>query len=260
MSKKSDINNEAQSTNVMPTVKDSKTNTDTKTETKEIKKRRTLDDGSKREDSYIDKESIDASNKAIFDSINSYRKEDMTADEYWERIFYVHLKTKELYILAEEYGSELKTFYLPINSLKDAYENVIHVCANDYMVRNGIATSNDAYVKDNLRKALASECKAFFDTADFLSILLRKKIAECLNGFTYPQIASVWDDYNTVRLELIQINQEISEIRNRKSDTHDFYIDADVEKYYFETKNLLDWYIFIEEKVYPKLEQRFNDI
>lgn len=128
------------------------------------------------------------------------------------------------------------------------------------MVRNGIATSNDAYVKDNLRKALASECKAFFDTADFLSILLRKKIAECLNGFTYPQIASVWDDYNTVRLELIQINQEISEIRNRKSDTHDFYIDADVEKYYFETKNLLDWYIFIEEKVYPKLEQRFNDI
>ena len=60
MSKKSDINNEAQSTNVMPTVKDSKTNTDTKTETKEIKKRRTLDDGSKREDSYIDKESIDA--------------------------------------------------------------------------------------------------------------------------------------------------------------------------------------------------------
>ena len=184
----------------------------------------------------------------------------MTENEYWERIFYVHLKTKELYILAEEYGSELQTFFLPINSLKNAYENIIHVCANDYMARIGNSDSNPKYVLDNLRVALGHECKAFFDTADFLSILLRKKIAECLNGFTYPQIASVWDDYNTVRLQLIQINQEISEIRNRKSDTNDYYIDEDVEKYYFETKNLLDWYIFVEEKVYPKLEQRFNDI
>lgn len=134
------------------------------------------------------------------------------------------------------------------------------MCANDYMARIGNSDSNPKYVLDNLRAALGHECKAFFDTADFLSILLRKKIAECLNGFTYPQIASVWDDYNTVRLQLIQINQEISEIRNRKSDTNDYYIDEDVEKYYFETKNLLDWYIFVEEKVYPKLEQRFNDI
>ena len=207
-----------------------------------------------------DKDSIDASNKALFEGINSYRKNEMTENEYWERIFYVHLKTKELYILAEEYGSELQTFFLPINSLKNAYENIIHVCANDYIARTGNADSNKKYVIDNLRTALGHECKAFFDTADFLSILLRKKIAECLNGFTYPQIASVWDDYNTVRLQLIQINQEISDIRNRKSDTNDYYIDEDVEKYYFETKNLLDWYIFVEEKVYPKLEQRFSDI
>lgn len=46
-----------------------------------------------------DKDSIDASNKALFEEINSYRKNEMTENEYWERIFYVHLKTKELYIL-----------------------------------------------------------------------------------------------------------------------------------------------------------------
>lgn len=203
---------------------------------------------------------IEFSNKALFDSISSSRKEEMTADEYWERIFFVHLKTKELYILAEEYGSELRTFYLPINSLKDAYENVIRVCANDYMARSGAATGNDTYVRDNLKNALNNECKAFFDTADFLSILLRKKIAECLNGFSYAQISSVWDDYNTARMEILNINREIAEIRNRKSDTSDFYIDGNVEKYYNETKKLLDYYIFIEEKVYPKLEERFNDI
>lgn len=210
--------------------------------------------------SYIDKDSIEASNQALYESISSYKKSSMTADEYWERIFYVHLKTKELYILAEEYGSELQTFFLPINSLKDAYEHIIHICANDYMSRTDGVESNTAYVLDNLRKALEHECKAFFDTADFLSILLRKKIAESLNNFTYPQISSVWDDYNTVRLQLIKINQEISDIRNRKSETNEYYIDEDVEKYYIETKNLLDWYIFIEEKVYPRLEDRFGDI
>lgn len=199
-------------------------------------------------------------NAALFDSINSYRKGDMSADEYWERIFYVHLKTKELYILAEEYGSELKTFFLPINSLKNAYENIIRVCANDYMARSGNGTFNEKYMMDNLRSALGNEVKAFFDTADFLSILLRKKISECLNGFTYPQIASVWDEYNDVRLQLIKINQEIADIRNHKSQNSDYYIDEDVEKYYNETKKLLEWYIYVEEKVYPKLEQRFNDI
>lgn len=211
-------------------------------------------------DSIPGSNSVDVSNKAMFDGINTYRKGDMTADEYWERIFYVHLKTKELYILAEEYGSELKTFFLPINSLKNAYENVIHVCANDYMARTGSGAFNEKYALDNLRSALGNECKAFFDTADFLSILLRKKIAECLNGFTYPQIASVWDEYNDVRLNLIKVNQEIADIRSHKSDSSDYYIDEDVEKYYNETKKLLDWYIYVEEKVYPKLEQRFNDI
>lgn len=247
------IKNTKQTTDVMPVVSE-------KNIEKPNKKRRTLEVQPDVESRHKEAGGMDASNKAIFERISSYKKEEMTTDEYWERIFYVHLKTKELYILAEEYSSELKTFYLPINSLKDAYENIIHVCANDYMVRKGTASSNDTYVRDNLRKALESECKAFFDTADFLSVILRKKIAECLNGFSYPQIASVWDDYNKVRLELIQINQEIAEIRTRKSETSDYYIDADVEKYYAETKNLLDWYVFIEEKVYPRLEQRFNDI
>ncbi len=202
----------------------------------------------------------EAAGRALFDSINSYRRGEMTADEYWERIFYVHLKTKELYILAEEYGSELKTFFLPINSLKNAYENIIHVCANEYMARTGNGALNEKYMMDNLRSALGNEIKAFFDTADFLSILLRKKISECLNGFTYPQIASVWDEYNDVRLQLIKINQEIADIRNHKSQSSEYYIDEDVEKYYNETKKLLGWYIHVEEKVYPKLEQRFNDI
>lgn len=209
---------------------------------------------------YTDKDSIESSNQALFDSIDSYKKSEMTIDEYWERIFYVHLKTKELYILAEEYGSELQTFFLPINGLKNAYEHVIHICANDYMSRTDGTEPNKKYALDNLRKALEYENKAFFDTADFLSILLRKKIAEDLNNFTYPQISSVWDDYNTVRLQLIKVNQEISEIRNRKTETNDYYIDEDVEKYYIETKNLLNWYIFIEEKVYPRLEERFGDI
>ncbi len=213
-------------------------------------------------DSAIEREetnAVTAENQALFESISSYRKETMTPDQYWERIFYVHLKTKELYILAEEYGSELKTFYLPINSLKDAYENIIHICANDYMARTGNSPSNSSYVMDNLRAALGNECKAFFDTADFLSILLRKKINERLSGFTYPQIASVWDEYNDVRMELIRVNQEIADIRNKKSDSNDYYIDEDVESYYNETKKLMQWYVYVEEKIYPKLEQRFND-
>ena len=162
--------------------------------------------------------------------------------------------------MAEEYGPELKTFFLPINSLKNAYENIIHVCANDFMARSGNGNSNDKYMMDNLRSALANECKAFFDTADFLSILLRKKIVDRLSGFTYPQIASVWDEYNDVRIKIIKISQEIADIRNRKSDTNDYYIDEDVEFYYNETKSLLDNYIYVEEKVYPKLETRFSDI
>lgn len=241
--KKDKQGNNEQSTRVIPVV-----------EEKAAKKRRVSPDT-------IEKEGTeDISNREMFDRISSYRKKDMTANEYWERIFYVHLKTKELYILAEEYGTELKTFFLPINSLNNAYENIIHICANDYMARTGNGASNEKYVLDNLRSALSNECKAFFDTADFFSILLRKKITACLSGFTYAQIASVWDEYNDVRRQIIQTNKEISEIRTRKSDTSDYYIDEDVEKYYNETRKLLDWYDYVEEKVYPKLEKRFNDI
>ena len=60
-------------------------------------------------------------------------------------------------------------------------------------------------------------------------------------------------------MELIRVNQEIADIRNKKSDSNDYYIDEDVESYYNETKKLMQWYVYVEEKIYPKLEQRFND-
>ena len=69
----------------------------------------------------------------------------------------------------------------------------------------------------------------------------------------------MWDEYNDVRMELIRVNQEIADIRNKKSDSNDYYIDEDVESYYNETKKLMQWYVYVEEKIYPKLEQRFND-
>lgn len=230
--------------------------TTAKAEDTNIKKRRTLtpDLGEERY------RGVDLSNQAIFETVRSFKNDELSVDEYWERIFFIHLKTKELYILAEEYGSELKTFYLPVNSLNGAYENVIHVCAADYMSRKDGEKANESYVKENLRKALDLECKAFFDTADFLSILLRKKISDCLSGFSYPQIASVWDEYNDVRTAIIETNREIAEIRTKKTEMNDYYIDAEVEKYYIKTKKLLEWYIYMEEKVYPRLEQRFGDI
>ena len=42
-------------------------------------------------DSAIEREetnAVTAENQALFESISSYRKETMTPDQYWERIFY----------------------------------------------------------------------------------------------------------------------------------------------------------------------------
>lgn len=206
---------------------------------------------------FADQEAMEASAHALFETISDYKAE-LTNDDYLERIIYIHLKTKELYVLAEEYDQDLRAFVQPINDLKNAYEHVLHVCANEFMDRNGMGKLNKAYIRDNLKSALRYESKAFFDTAEYLSMILRRSINERLDGFTYNQISSIWDDYEEVRTSIIDANRRFAEIRKDRSKASDYDIDMNIDEYYSDVKKLLQRYIFIEEKVYPKLEQEYG--
>ena len=58
---------------------------------------------------------------------------------------------------------------------------------------------DENYIKTNFEKAIGHEYRAFFDTADFLSIVLRQKIAERLSQYSLLEIKSVWEEYDEIK-------------------------------------------------------------
>ena len=180
----------------------------------------------------------------------------MTNDKlkyYWEIISTIHNITKELYIISEEYSDELSSFIQPIKELKDAYEHIVRANSNMY--------SNEAdenYIITNMEKAIGHEYRAFFDTSDFLCIILRGKINDILKNYTYQQIISVWSDYKDVRNKILQITEKIISVRLKKDIGTSQKMYELVKEYESIVKELINYYKVIDKDVYIALENKYT--
>lgn len=131
--------------------------------------------------------------------------------ELKESLLLVYTETKNLFIEAEELFPEMRLFAAPTLEHRDALEHIMR-----YM--NLISAGNITYATvKQLDSALGHEVRAYFDTADYVSISVRDEIRKSLQKIPTRKIKKNWDNYSNIRAEQIKISEQIANIRKQKS-------------------------------------------
>ena len=138
-------------------------------------------------------------------------------DNCWRDICTIHLLTKHYLLLAESLSIKSETFLQPMKEHRDAYDHIIRV----YAAKLGLKeASNDQYVLSNMNKALGHEYRAFFDTADWLTIIIKEQIISKLEEIKKEDLYQLLQNsdlnYNDFKQTLIKLPSDITQIRERK--------------------------------------------
>lgn len=175
---------------------------------------------------------------------------------FWKTYNYIYEKQKEIYILSEEYDNDLSSFIQPIKEQKDSLDHIARAYKEYYDIEN---LQNENLIVDNLNKALGHIFRAYYDTVDFFSIILRQKISANLQNFTYSQIVSVWKDYEIYRKQLVNFPEKLAQLRlNKGIDKSNNEISVKIEKYQKIIYELFDIFKIFMLEIYPKLVKKFN--
>jgi len=170
---------------------------------------------------------------------------DNAEKDIWEKICTIYQKTKEIALLSEEFSRtkspdlqiDLNTFIQPINELKHAHDHIMRVRSIELKLHK---TTDPDYTVKNLRKALGHEYRAFFDTADYFSIIIREDIQLILEPYNSGIISQVLPDYyTTIRPSITAISTEIAEIRMQKDIGQEGALKEPVDHYTELLKNLV---------------------
>lgn len=132
-------------------------------------------------------------------------------ESYWHDICNIHMITKHYLLLAEEIDG--KTIIQPIKEHRDAYDHIIRVYLAKYSVDSGF---DDSYLSKNMSKALGHEFRAFYDTADWFSIVIREKINEMLMGKEKDRIEKCYPGYPILKEQLLLLPDRIAYLREHK--------------------------------------------
>ena len=116
-----------------------------------------------------------------------------------EQMVSVHLYTKKYLLVAEEVAEQGELFLQPLKEHRDAFDHLMR-CYSIYVIENNLDDEKKAdYVAKNLDKAFGHVYRAFFDTADWLTYILRKwircKLIEAGNEICMQK----FDDYDKIK-------------------------------------------------------------
>jgi len=122
---------------------------------------------------------------------------------------------KALMLFGEEISPRNLTFPQILKEQRDAFEHFMRVIAIKTNMRG---QPNPEYIDVNLDKMFSHVYRAAYDTLDWISILLRNKIAEELHGYSASAIeASMPTYYTQIRPKLESVlPRRIAEIRGAK--------------------------------------------
>jgi len=137
----------------------------------------------------------------------------------WRTIVELHGHTKALTLRAENLDPDQELFFPPIIQQRDAHDHIIRAYAAKIGVKN-VGNSDKQpgdYILTQLDKALGHEYRAFFDIADWLTILYREKITATLAAYSSQCIrTAVPKYYPEIVPRLERLHREIADIRSRK--------------------------------------------
>ena len=165
----------------------------------------------------------------------------MKFEEFWIDICKIHLFTKHYLLLAEELSEEGELFFQPLKEHRDAYDHVVRV----YAVQNHISELDnpDVYMQKNMSKALGHEYRAFFDTADWLTLICRERINRLLQGKSGADIERKYPAYKDLKRLLLSLPDEIALLRENKDiGKHSTNVLVEVEQYVKILDTLLSYY------------------
>lgn len=133
---------------------------------------------------------------------------------FWNDFYKIHNMTKEMYIKSEEYDDDFCSLMQPIKEQRDALDHIVR--SYQAIISNKNEHFDKEYIRKNFDKALGHMYRAFYDTADILSISLREQISKTLNNYSYREIISCWEDYEDIRIELVNMPKRIAKLRLKK--------------------------------------------
>ena len=151
------------------------------------------------------------------------------SQETWSQIVKIHNYVKALTLRAEELNPGGEFYFPSVVEERDAFEHVIRAKG----VELGLwAPPVPSYAADSLGRALAYEYRAFFDMADWLSILYREKISGVVAGHSVDCVRRVIKEYySEIRPKLETACREIAAVRSNKDIAGDRFLDQ-VEHYW----------------------------
>lgn len=168
--------------------------------------------------------------------------------QQWSKIIELYQDLKYVTLLAEEFEwDDFKDFLQPVLEQRSALD---HIC-RAMSVEVGMQNESDAgdYTSGNFEKAIGHLYRAFYDAADMLSMILREKIIDVVEGHDIECITAVCPEYyKELRPRLEQISTEIAGARNSKDIKVEAAIDH-VKSY----GNLLDELRILYIGILPKV-------
>lgn len=171
-------------------------------------------------------------------------KEKLKAEEIKskELLLDIYCKCKSLFIKSEELISEMYFFPAPTIEHRDALE---HVARYMEITKNGDVTPE---ALKELQSAIGHEYRAYFDTADYICVMVRKEINESLKNVSRRKIKRVWNEYTEIKSKILDYSDKIADIRINRKGNHDC-----IEQYEDMVQQIIDFYKDFLLKIQPKL-------
>lgn len=164
--------------------------------------------------------------------------------EIKKNLLSVYDEAKNLFIDAEELFPEMKLFAAPTLEHRDALEHIIRYI-------NLMQNNNLKEAVEEIDKALGHELRAYFDIADYVSILIRDNMRKTLCKYSQKRIHKKWDKYEEVKVFLFSFSEDIASVRKKKIGKVQV-----VEEYKTKLDNALEYYKEFEVEIEPALMRK----
>ena len=135
-------------------------------------------------------------------------------DSKIKEIVLIHNLTRHYILLGEEIDKNFNSYLQPVKEFRDSYDHILRIFK---MVL--FDDSTDAkYINAQFEKALGHEYRAFFDVADWFSIICRSAAYDSIKDKknSVSNIISDFPDYLAQVDVLNNSGKRISEIREKK--------------------------------------------
>ena len=136
-------------------------------------------------------------------------------DPILKEIVLLHNITKRYILLGEETDVKFNSYLQPIKEFRDSYDHILRIF-------KGILFSNketdELYIQKQLSKALGHEYRAFFDVADWFSIICRSAAMDAIKNKenNFKSIKNEFPEYEKQVDVIINSDQIIAKIREEK--------------------------------------------